>query len=62
MARLRTTQNKARPFLDVATAARMPGFSTRHFYRIIEEDGIQIMQTRRKFFILAANFEEGNAS
>lgn len=48
---------KKRTFLDVPRAARMAGFSIRHFRRIIEEDEIPIMQIGRKFFIVAANFE-----
>ena len=50
-------QSRPRTFLDVSTAARMAGFSIRHFRRIIEEDDIPIMQIGRKFFIVAANFE-----
>ena len=52
-----TLQTKKRTFLDVPSAARMAGFSIRHFRRIIEEDEIPIMQIGRKFFIVAANFE-----
>jgi hypothetical protein len=48
---------RKKTFLDVSTAARMAGFSIRHFRRIIEEDEIPIMQIGRKFFIVAANFE-----
>jgi len=44
--------------MDVSTAARMAGFSIRHFRRIIEKDDIPIMQIGRKFFIVTANFEE----
>jgi hypothetical protein len=51
------TDTTTRTFLDVPTAARMAGFSIRHFRRIIEEDEIPIMQIGRKFFIVAANFE-----
>ena len=51
------TQSRPRTFLDVSTAARLAGFSIRHFRRIIEEDEIPIMQIGRKFFIVAANFE-----
>ena len=53
-----TSRNKKRTFLDVPSAARMAGFSIRHFRRIIEEDEIPIMQIGRKFFIVASNFEE----
>ena len=52
------TLSTTRTFLDVPTAARLAGFSIRHFRRIIEEDGIPIMQIGRKFFIVAARFEE----
>lgn len=50
-------QARTKIFLDVSTAARLAGFSIRHFRRIIEEDDIPIMQIGRKFFIVAANFE-----
>jgi hypothetical protein len=43
-------------FLDIPTAAEMAGFSLRHFRRIIEEDGIPVMQIGRKFFILGRDF------
>lgn len=52
------TNQPTRTFLDVSTAARMAGFSIRHFRRIIEEDEIPIMQIGRKFFIVASKFEE----
>lgn len=55
------TAEKKRTFLDVPRAARMAGFSIRHFRRIIEEDEIPIMQIGRKFFIVAANFEAWKA-
>ncbi len=58
MAQIGTSQIRTRTFLDVPTAARLAGFSIRHFRRIIEEDEIPIMQIGRKFFIVAANFEE----
>jgi len=61
MAQEVTTQPKKRTFLDVPSAARMAGFSIRHFRRIIEEDEIPIMQIGRKFFIVAANFEAWKA-
>ena len=57
MAQMTATQSRNRTFLDVPTAARVAGFSIRHFRRIIEEDEIPIMQIGRKFFIVAANFE-----
>ena len=56
------TQTRERTFLDVSTAARLAGFSIRHFRRIIEEDEIPIMQVGRKFFIVASNFEAWKAS
>jgi hypothetical protein len=57
-----TTGTTTRTFLDVPTAARMAGFSIRHFRRIIEEDEIPIMQIGRKFFIVASNFESWRQS
>lgn len=62
MARQIATETRTRTFLDVPTAARMAGFSIRHFRRIIEEDDIPIMQIGRKFFIVAARFEEWQES
>jgi hypothetical protein len=44
-------------FLDIPTAAEMAGFSVRHFRRIMEEDGIPILQIGRKFFILGREFQ-----
>jgi hypothetical protein len=58
MAQQAAIQMRPRTFLDVPTAARMAGFSIRHFRRIIEEDEIPIMQIGRKFFIVAAQFDE----
>ena len=58
MAQQATTETRTRTFMDVPTAARMAGFSIRHFRRIIEQDEIPIMQIGRKFFIVAARFEE----
>lgn len=62
MARDVTTPTTKRTFLDVPSAARMAGFSIRHFRRIIEEDEIPIMQIGRKFFIVAANFDAWKTS
>jgi len=49
-------------FLDIPTAAEMAGFSIRHFRRIIEEDGIPIVQIGRKFFILGRDFQSWETS
>ena len=57
-----TRQARSKTFLDVPSAARLAGFSIRHFRRIIEEDEIPIMQIGRKFFIVAANFEQWKAT
>lgn len=48
---------RTKMFLDIPTAAEMAGFSIRHFRRIIEEDGIPIVQIGRKFFILGRDFQ-----
>ena len=61
MAQQVMTQTRTKTFLDVPSAARLAGFSIRHFRRIIEEDEIPIMQIGRKFFIVAANFEQWKA-
>ena len=50
-------QPPPKPFLGIAAAARMAGFSTRHFRRIVEEEHIRMIQIGRKYFILAADFE-----
>jgi len=57
-----TTQPKTKMFLDIPTAAEMAGFSIRHFRRIIEEDGIPIVQIGRKFFILGRDFQSWESS
>ena len=49
-------------FLDIPHAAGMAGFSVRHFRRIIEEDGIPIVQIGRKFFILGRDFQSWETS
>ena len=54
-----TIQRKTqRNFLDIPTAAHEAGYSPRHFRRIIEEDGIPVLQIGRKFFIVAKDFEQ----
>jgi hypothetical protein len=55
-------QARTKTFLDVFTAARLAGFSIRHFRKIIEEDEIPVMPVGRKFFIVASNFEDWKAS
>ncbi len=53
-----TVQRKAQKnFLDIPTAAHEAGYSPRHFRRIIEEDGIPVLQIGRKFFIITRDFE-----
>jgi hypothetical protein len=44
-------------FLDIPNAAGLAGFSVRHFRRIIEDEGMKIVQIGRKFFILGADFD-----
>jgi hypothetical protein len=51
-----TVEARTKMFLDIPTAAELAGFSIRHFRRIIEEDGIPIVQIGRKFFILGKDF------
>jgi hypothetical protein len=53
---LEATPIRPKMFLKIPSAAAMAGFSVRHFRRIIEEDGIPIMQIGRKFFILGRDF------
>src|SRR5947207_15994041 len=58
-----TIQRKTQKnFLDIPTAAHEAGYSPRHFRRIIEEDGIPVLQIGRKFFIVARDFEEWKAT
>ena len=53
-----TIQRKTQKnFLDIPTAAHEAGYSPRHFRRIIEEDGIPVLQIGRKFFIVGRDFE-----
>jgi hypothetical protein len=55
-------QRKAKKsFLDIPTAAAEAGYSPRHFRRIIEEDGIPVLQIGRKFFIVMRDFEAWKA-
>jgi hypothetical protein len=53
-----TIQRKAqKTFLDIPTAAYEAGYSPRHFRRIIEEDGIPVLQIGRKYFIVSRDFD-----
>ena len=52
---------KKKTFLDIPSAARLAGFSARHFRRIIEEDGIPVMKIGRKLFIVSKNLERWRA-
>jgi hypothetical protein len=44
-------------FWDIPSAATQAGYSSRHFRRIIEDEGIPVMRIGRKFFILARDFD-----
>jgi hypothetical protein len=46
-----------RRFWDIPSAAVEAGYSSRHFRRIIEEEGIPVMRIGRKFFILGRDLE-----
>jgi hypothetical protein len=46
-----------RRFWDIPSAALQAGYSSRHFRRIIEEEGIPVMRIGRKFFILGRDLE-----
>jgi excisionase family DNA binding protein len=39
--------------LGIETAARLCGYSVRHFRRLVEEDGLRVIQIGRKFFIVS---------
>ncbi len=47
---------RTKMFLDIKNAAKLAGFSIRHFRRVIEEDHIPIVEIERKFFILGRDF------
>jgi len=51
-----------RRFWDIPSAAVRAGYSSRHFRRIIEEQGIPVMRIGRKFFILGSDFENWQTS
>jgi hypothetical protein len=51
----RKTQKR---FWDIPSAALQAGYSSRHFRRIIEEEGIPVMRIGRKFFILDRDLEQ----
>jgi hypothetical protein len=58
-----TVHRKAQKnFLDIPTAASEAGYSPRHFRRIIEEEGIPVLQIGRKFFIVTRDFEAWKTS
>ena len=46
-----------RRFWDIPSAAVQAGYSSRHFRRIIEEEGIPVMRIGRKHFILGRDLE-----
>jgi hypothetical protein len=48
---------RTRRFWDIPSAAVQAGYSSRHFRRIIEEEGIPVMRIGRKFFILGKDLE-----
>jgi hypothetical protein len=50
-----------RRFWDIPSAAVQVGYSSRHFRRIIEEQGIPLMRIGRKFFILDRDLERWQA-
>jgi len=51
-----------RRFWDIPSAAVQAGYSSRHFRRIIEEEGIPVIRIGRKFFILGRDFEQWQSS
>jgi hypothetical protein len=53
-----SSESTQRRFWDIPSAAVQAGYSSRHFRRIIEEDGIPVMRIGRKFFILGRDFEQ----
>jgi excisionase family DNA binding protein len=53
-----TTPQRATTFLSISVAAGIVGCSERHFRRIIEGNGIRVIQIGRKFFILNQDFQK----
>ena len=52
----------AKTFLNISSAARLDGYSVRHFRRIIEDNEIPVMEIGRKLFISSKDFEQWQAS
>jgi len=50
-----------RRFWDIPSAAVQAGYSSRHFRRIIEEEGIPVMRIGRKHFILGPIWKTGSS-
>jgi hypothetical protein len=47
-----------KPILEIATAAKMAGFSIRHFRRILQVDRVRVIRIGRKFFITGSDFSD----
>jgi hypothetical protein len=47
-----------KPILEIATAAKMAGFSIRHFRRILQQDRVRVIRIGRKFFITGNDFSD----
>jgi excisionase family DNA binding protein len=58
MSRNDSTDNRAKKFYDIRTAAELAGFSSRHFRKIIEEDHIPVLEIGSKMFIGKRDLEE----
>jgi hypothetical protein len=57
-----TTSTARKKVLDIPTAARFAGFSSRHFRKIIQEDRIPVTQIGTKMFIVEEDFETWKSS
>jgi excisionase family DNA binding protein len=57
MSTLNNEIKRQKIFLNIPSAAKMAGYSSRHFRRIIEENRIPVLQIGRKIFILTRDLE-----
>ena len=62
MSTLNKENKTQKRFLNIPTAAKMAGYSSRHFRRIIGENRIPVLQIGRKIFILTRDLEAWQAT
>lgn len=49
---------KPRTFIDFVDAAKIAGYSTRHFRRFVDDGEIKYTQIGRKFWVLTADLDQ----